>query len=344
MKAKILRTDAEFFIIEQYLDKLAAVADVVTTQSTDEDALALEATDAEIILTCYTAITEKVIEAAKNLKGIVKYGVGDVLSGNRPKNLKSVKVLDFLAAFFISFVLPWNPTEAREIDHAHQYKACMALAKKSPEEAFETALTWRDLGGGDAAEHCVSAALIGLGQYTDAAGRMETLAGKAKQNSSVKAGLLAHAAQAWLLADQAARAEAVLTAALKLTPEDSALFVDRAQARAALKDFKGALEDLNHAIARKDRRADAYVFRAAIYRFLDKPELALADIERALALAPTHAEGLLERGILRRLRQDNDGARQDWLRVLRLAPKSRAANASRRNLEKMDVKPDGPQR
>ena len=435
MKAKILRTDAELFIIEQYLDELAAVADVVTTQSTDEDALALEATDAEIILTCYTAITEKVIEAAKNLKGIVKYGVGtdaidieaatqrgvmvincpdygsdtvadhafallialarripvldrvmqenawawpaaeylgvdlsgktiglvgfgrigrcmarraegfsitrlatdpyvdfaifdeygvqsagldemlersdfvsihcvltpettgligeaelkrmkdtaflidvsrgaiidegalvraldenviagaafdvfadeplalgfpllgrdnviltphlawytkeaferverdtldgvrDVLSGNRPKNLKNVEVLGFLAAFFISLVLTWNPTEAREIDHAHQYKACMALAKKSPEEAFETALTWRDLGGGDAAEHCVAAALIGLGQYTDAAGRMETLAGKAKQNSSVKAGLLAHAAQAWLLADQAARAE-----------------------------------------------------------------------------------------------------------------------------------------
>jgi len=572
LKAKILRTDAELFIIEQYLDELAAVADVVTTQSTDEDALALEATDAEIILTCYTAITEKVIEAAKNLKGIVKYGVGtdaidieaatqrgvmvincpdygsdtvadhafallialarripvldrvmqenawawpaaeylgvdlsgktiglvgfgrigrcmarraegfsitrlatdpyvdspifdeygvqsagldemlersdfvsihcvltpettgligeaelkrmkdtaflidvsrgaiidegaliraldenaiagaafdvfadeplalgfpllgrdnviltphlawytkeaferverdtldgvrDVLSGNRPKNLKNVEVLGFLVAFFISLVLPWNPTEAREIDHAHQYKACMALAKKSPEEAFETALTWRDLGGGDAAEHCVAAALIGLGQYTDAAGRMETLAGKAKQNSSVKAGLLAHAAQAWLLADQAARAEAVLMAALKLTPEDSALFVDRAQARAALKDFKGALEDLNHAIAREDRRADAYVFRAATYRFLDKPELALADVERALALAPTHAEGLLERGILRRLRQDNDGARQDWLRVLRLAPKSRAADASRRNLEKMDVKPDEPQR
>ena len=76
MKAKIPRTDAELFIIEQHLDELAAVADVVTTQSTDEDALALEATDAEIILTCYTTITEKVIEAAKNLKGIVKYGVG----------------------------------------------------------------------------------------------------------------------------------------------------------------------------------------------------------------------------------------------------------------------------
>lgn len=568
MKAKILRTDAELFIIEQHLDDLKAIADVVTTESTDEDALAVEAADADIILTCYTGITAKVIEAAKNLKGIVKYGVGtdaidikaatkqgvmvvncpdygsdtvadhafallialarripvldrvmreqawawpqpeylgvdlsgktiglvgfgrigrclarrtegfsmtrlatdpyvdpkifaeygvqstgldellersdfvsihcvltpetrgligeaefrrmketaflidvsrgaiidegaliraldengiagaafdvfadepltpdypllgrdnviltphlawytkeaferverdtldgvrDVLSGNRPKNLKNIEVLGFLAAFFVSLLLPLGPTKAREIDHAHQYKACMVLAKKSPEEGFESALNWRDLGGGDAAEHCVAASLISLGHHTEAAERLETLAHKPKQNPSVRAGLLAQAAQAWLLADQAARAEAVLTVAMKLTPDDSALYVDRAQARAALKDFQGALEDLNHAIAREDRRADAYVFRATTYRFLDKLELALADVERALSLAPTHAEGLLERGNLRRLRQDNDGARQDWLRVLHLAPKSPAAAAARQNLEKMDVKPN----
>ena len=33
MKAKILRTDAELFIIEQYLDELSEIADVVTTES-----------------------------------------------------------------------------------------------------------------------------------------------------------------------------------------------------------------------------------------------------------------------------------------------------------------------
>lgn len=76
MKAKILRTDAELYIIEQYLDELSEIADVVTTESHDEDELAGAAEDADIILTCYTNITARVINAAPNLKGIVKYGVG----------------------------------------------------------------------------------------------------------------------------------------------------------------------------------------------------------------------------------------------------------------------------
>ena len=76
MKARILRTDAELHIIEQYLDELSPIADVVTTESHAEDELAKAARDADIILTCYTNITAKVIEAAEKLKGIVKYGVG----------------------------------------------------------------------------------------------------------------------------------------------------------------------------------------------------------------------------------------------------------------------------
>lgn len=76
MKPKILRTDAELFIIEQYLDELRLVADVTTTDRTDEDGLAAAARDATLILTCYTDITAKVIESAQKLKGIVKYGVG----------------------------------------------------------------------------------------------------------------------------------------------------------------------------------------------------------------------------------------------------------------------------
>ena len=243
-------------------------------------------------------------------------------------------------AFSIAGLLLFSalgPAAAKEINQAREYRSCMALAKKTPQEGFDAALSWRGLGGGDAAEHCLATALIGLGHYQDAAGRLETLAGKAKENAKVKAGLLTHAAQAWLLGGNPARAEAVLTAALKLTPTDSALLVDRAQARAGQKDFQGALEDLNQAIDHEDRRPDAFVFRATAYRFLDKLELALADLERALALSPKHPDGLLERGILRRLRNDKAGARQDWLAVLRAAPGTPAAEAARSNLEKMDV-------
>lgn len=232
-----------------------------------------------------------------------------------------------------------QPAMGKEIDHASQYRACMALIKNAPQEAFNTALNWRDLGGGEAAEHCIAVALIGLGQYAEAAGRLEKLADRAKQKAGVKAGLLAHAAQAWILAGQSSRAEAVLTVALKLTPEDSILMIDRAQARAGNKDYAGAIDDLSNAIKLEDRRADAFVFRASAYRLLDKLELALADVERALALQPGHPDGLLERGNLRRLRQNDDGARKDWLAVIQSDPSSPAADAARRNLESMDVKP-----
>ncbi|MBI1986571.1 MAG: hypothetical protein HYS64_07910, partial [Rhodospirillales bacterium] len=134
------------------------------------------------------------------------------------------------------------------------------------------------------------------------------------------------------------RAEGVLTAALKLTPDDAALLVDRAEAKAGQKNYQGAVDDLTDAIRRDNRRPDAFVFRATAYRFLDRLELADADVEKALVLEPTHVEGLLERGILRRLKGDDAGARQDWLQVLRLAPKSPAAEAARASLEAMDVK------
>ncbi len=244
----------------------------------------------------------------------------------------------------VTFAAAAGPVGAQEIDHAERYRTCMAEARTAPQQAFEEALAWRGLGGGDAAEHCVAAALIGLGLHTEAAGRLERLAEKTRQNAEVKAGLLAHAAQAWILAEKNARAEAVLTAALILTPGDSALFVDRAQARAGQKDYYGAIEDLSKVIDSEHRPSDApvdaYVFRAAAFRLLDKLELALADAEKALALQPHHPDGLLERGILRRLRQNDDGARKDWLSVIRLAPDSPAADAARRNLESMDVKPD----
>jgi D-3-phosphoglycerate dehydrogenase len=76
MKPKILRTDAELFILEREMATLGAVAEVVTTNSTDAGELARLAADATIILTCYIDIPAQVIDGARNLKGIVKYGVG----------------------------------------------------------------------------------------------------------------------------------------------------------------------------------------------------------------------------------------------------------------------------
>ena len=76
-KPKIIRTDRELEC--PYLDK--ALVDrgydlVLLEDGIDENRLVGEASDAELILMCYTPITARVIERADQLKGIVKYGVG----------------------------------------------------------------------------------------------------------------------------------------------------------------------------------------------------------------------------------------------------------------------------
>jgi len=224
------------------------------------------------------------------------------------------------------------------IDHQRQYRACMALVQRNPEEAFESALSWRDLGGGDASEHCIAAALMGLKQYAEAARRFEQLAQGIKAKAGFKAKLLGHAAQAWIMDGKPGQAENVLTAALALKPFDTELLIDRAQARAGQGLYREAIADLDPVIEREPGRADAYVFRASARRFLDDLDAALADADAALTLAPRHAEGLLERGIIRRLRDDTDGARADWLELLRQWPGTAAAEAAQSNIEKLDVK------
>jgi len=228
------------------------------------------------------------------------------------------------------------------IDHAARYRACMAMAEKNPALAFRDAVRWRDLGGGEGASHCAAVALIGLEQYREAATRLEELALDSKRAPQLKARVLVQAGQAWLLAGMAERAEAVATAALTLSSENAiienaAILVDRAQARAQLKDYKGALADLDASLKLHPSDADALVFRATAKRFLGDLPGAAEGIEAALRINISHPDALLERGILRRLSKYDKGAREDWLMVLSIAPTSGAAEAARANLEKMDV-------
>jgi len=230
------------------------------------------------------------------------------------------------------------PAIAAELDHAREYARCMKLAPTKPDEAFEMASAWKGLGGGDAAEHCAAVALLYSGQMKYAARRLEVLAETIVAEPEFKGQILAQAGQAWLLHGDAPRAEAVLTEAVKLLRGRPAVLIDRAEARAALSDYKGAVEDLTNAISADPKMVDAYIFRASAYRYLDEMGKARADIEAALILAPDDPPALLERGILFRLAGNDDAARADWLRVLELDPDSEAGRLARANIEKMDVK------
>lgn len=249
-----------------------------------------------------------------------------------------------IAAALLAALIAAVPREAAaqaSEDDALRYQDCMAKAKNTPQAGFDAAIAWRDMGGGVPAEHCAAVALIALGHAGEAAGRLEDLGQRPTVEMDLRVGLLTQAAQAWQLAGQPERAYAVLTGLIAERPDDAALYVDRATARAELGHYEEAARDLTQAIELDPGRADAWVLRASARRYLDRLDAAASDLEQALALEPGHPEGHLERGMIRRLRGDDAGARQDWLAVIRQAPESAAADAARRNLELMDVDRNG---
>lgn len=76
MKPKILITDDEVHV-NNIIDKLKAIADVTRSENTHEETLVRASEDvALIIVSCFTIISASVIKSAKNLKAILKYGVG----------------------------------------------------------------------------------------------------------------------------------------------------------------------------------------------------------------------------------------------------------------------------
>lgn len=237
-------------------------------------------------------------------------------------------------------VLPLLPIGAKA-DVPMTYARCMALTRSDPNAAFDAAVSWKGLGGGDAAEHCAAAALIGLGEPAQGAGRLEDLAQRLRADASVRAELLAQAAQGWLLANNVERAENVLNAAIGLAPKNGALYVDRASVRAQRKDYEAAADDLDEAIALDPYDVDALALRASARRHLDDNEGALWDAEEALRIDANSTAALLERGILRHASGDNAGARQDWLRILQVSPDGPVGDAARAEIEKLDVRVEG---
>ena len=147
------------------------------------------------------------------------------------------------------------------------YAACVAAVDKKPDDAFEQALIWRDHGGGLPAEHCAALALIALRQPGEAGARLDAMARRPDAGSPAeRAALLDQAGNAWLLADQADNAESRSLAALKVTPRDPELWIDRARARALKMDWTGAEADLTSALTFDKTKPETFVLGRVRFR------------------------------------------------------------------------------
>ena len=219
---------------------------------------------------------------------------------------------------------------------AQQYDQCLALARTDPQRAYDQATTWRDFGGGFPADHCAAVALVGLKKYSEAALKLQGMAGAMMQaDPGMRADALEQAGNAWLLASKPIEAKADFDAALSFKPDDPEILIDRAEAYALNGKFFDAIDDLNRVLDRSPKRVDALIYRASAYRQLGSLDLALDDATRALTLDPNAVAGLLERGNIRRLKGDRAGAQSDWQRILQLAPTSPEAQAAKDNLKRL---------
>jgi serine/threonine protein kinase/tetratricopeptide (TPR) repeat protein len=79
----------------------------------------------------------------------------------------------------------------------------------------------------------------------------------------------------------------------------AATFELRGLARAELKDFAGAIEDLTSALALRPDRADLLTRRGLLYIVADAPRLALHDFEAAIRLDPASGDAYNGRGAAR---------------------------------------------
>lgn len=255
-----------------------------------------------------------------------------------------------VALFGIALMYPWTAAYAQTpvVDTAiyadnqeGTYSRCLTTADVAPEAGLDMALRWIRLGGGEPAQHCAAAALIGLGDPEEAANRLENLAQASTSRPQVKSGLWAHAGRAWMDAGDYSRAETALSQALTLHDGDSTVYIDRALCHAALDDLWSSIDDLNRVIDRHPDAVEALVLRSSAYRQLDIADLAGADIQRVLRLDPNNVDALLESGLIQESRGETDRARKTWMRVLELAPDSVAGDAVRSHLERLDLKVTG---
>ncbi|WP_417810445.1 tetratricopeptide repeat protein [Thalassospira alkalitolerans] len=222
-------------------------------------------------------------------------------------------------------------------DDAQQYQACLKLARLKPEDGFESAIAWRDMGGGEPAKHCVAVALIALEKYEEAATRLNALADESTSPQPVIAGLLAQAGQSWMMAGNLEFAWRDQTRALKIVQNDPTLWVDRAMVLGMAGQYWDSIDDLNAALDIDPDNVEALIYRGTAWRMLETYDLAMSDIEHALELSPRNVQALFERANLHRINKDKDLARRDYLTVIENSNGTPVADAARANIEKMDV-------
>ena len=122
--------------------------------------------------------------------------------------------------------------------------------------------------------------------------------------------------------------------AIKILPGYYNAYINRANAKTKLNDFVGAVEDLNFVITHDDTLVNAYINRALARRSLLDYTGALEDYNISLRMKPTQPMLYLSRGNVLFDLKDNEGAIRDFTKALEINSKLMDAYTNRAFVKK----------
>jgi hypothetical protein len=206
-----------------------------------------------------------------------------------------------------------------------RFDRCVALVATDPGAARAAATQWRVEGGGWFARQCAGMAYTREANWPSAAAEFEAAARAAEAGHDVRApNYWAQAGNAWLAADEPAKARVALDAALAsgglagLQRGEAQL--DRARALVTLGENGPARTDLDAALKTAGDDPLAWLLSATLARRTGDLPRAKVDIAEALRRSADDASVQLEAGNIAALDKDEAGARRAWSEAARLAP------------------------
>ena len=235
-------------------------------------------------------------------------------------------------------ILATQPTVATP--EPTRFEACATLAETDPARALAEAGTWRIAGGGVLARQCEGLAYVTQKRWLPAATAFEAAAREADVKGDGRSAVLwVQAGNAALAGNDPAKAALYFDGALtrgQLTGDAlGEVHLDRARARAALGDMKGARTDLD--LATKHVPADplGWLLSATLARKMNDLPRAQADIAEAAKRSPDDASVALEAGNIAVLSGRDDAARTAWEAAIAFSPNSPSAKAATESLARL---------
>lgn len=195
---------------------------------------------------------------------------------------------------------------------AERLANCLAKANLKPDDGIADAQAWASAGGGAYAAQCRGYSLGQAARWTESADAYEAGAKMTGIDAVTQARLWSQAGNAALIGGNAARAvrdlDTALAQPLPRTLSTGEIHLDRARARVASGDLKGARADLDQAVVLAQADPLAWLLSATLARRMDDLPLARLHIEEAARRARNDAPIALEQGIIYALSGDRDDA------------------------------------